>query len=72
VILYTFFSIVIYYETKWYPPAVIGEDDLGMGIQALATGLATIFVSLLFSMPFVVLSHIYLFKRFFIRRKKDG
>jgi hypothetical protein len=59
-----------YNKMHYQPPDYklpFGEEDLGKGLYMVGA----ICASFLFSIPHTVLSHIYIFKTFFMRRKKD-
>ena len=60
-------ALFISFGTSDYKPPPFREVDLILGMRIGAWG----FFSFLFSLPLSVLVHIYIYWKYFIRRKKD-
>jgi cellulose synthase/poly-beta-1,6-N-acetylglucosamine synthase-like glycosyltransferase len=66
-IAFTF--IFLHYFTEPYTPLLPGEEDIGKAMEGAAVFILACFASLFFSIPLVVMNHIYILKKFFLRRK---
>ena len=63
-------AFLIYAEDEYrqkHPAIPIGEKDLGIAF----TLMCAVFASLFISLPLSILIHVYIFRKYYIRRKKD-